>query len=374
MRLAVLMSLASPWSRDTALALRRAGLQVHVVDFDDSNIASYITVRDSFQRSAIEQFRREVDAVHSLGSTPAPLRYFVAASRLRNLLDKCNADVLLTLYGGGFAMMAYLSGFRPYAVYAVGSDVLMAYGLRRRISARALSCAGQVFANGGYLADKVRELAPKAHVRSLLLGIDMRRFRLANPATHPVRILCSRGFLPVYNNASVVEALHQLPADVPDFRLTFVSAGPQLVAVRTMADRLPPAMRDRVRFHGGVTEAQLQAELENSHVFVSMSRSDGTATSLLEALACGLLPILSDIPQNREWVDADNGILVPLDNPRALAGALQRAIVDEDFRARAALRNHDRVLRCASQETNMAMVAERLFALAGATPATVQVL
>src|SRR4029079_13645664 len=39
-----------------------------------------------------------------------------------------------------------------------------------------------------------------------------------------------------------------------------------------------------------------------AEVYVSASRSDSTSQSLLEAMAAGALPVVSDIPGNREWV------------------------------------------------------------------------
>jgi hypothetical protein len=52
---------------------------------------------------------------------------------------------------------------RPYAVYAVGSDVLAGGGIARRFARVALERAACVFANGGFLAARTRELvAPTA--------------------------------------------------------------------------------------------------------------------------------------------------------------------------------------------------------------------
>jgi len=49
--------------------------------------------------------------------------------------------------------------------------------------------------------------------------------------------------------------------------------------------------------------------LESSHFCVSIPKFDGTSVSLLEGMALGCVPIVSDIPPNREWVDEGRGII-----------------------------------------------------------------
>lgn len=42
--------------------------------------------------------------------------------------------------------------------------------------------------------------------------------------------------------------------------------------------------------------------LYKNDVFISIPSSDSTSVSLLEAMCCGLFPIVSDLPANREWI------------------------------------------------------------------------
>ena len=66
--------------------------------------------------------------------------------------------------------------------------------------------------------------------------------------------------------------------------------------------------------------------LHSGSCYISASLSDGTANSLLEAMAAGLFPIVSDIPANREWIaDGENGMLFPPGDHMALARCLERA-------------------------------------------------
>jgi glycosyltransferase involved in cell wall biosynthesis len=252
---------------------------------------------------------------------------------------------------------------RPYSVYVVGSDVLAARGIGGRLAGFALTRAARVFANGAYLAARTRDLAPGSDVSELCIGVNCEEFVAADHTVGTPRIICTRGFLPVYNNGYLIRGLAARGARKPPVPVVFVSKGPELEVVRSLADQaLSPEQRAAVQFLGGVTGNELRQELSRAQIYVSLSRSDGTSVSLLEALASGLFPILSDIPQNREWIspDAENGLLVALDDPDALAKAIDIASSDQQRRSDAATYNRRLVRERADARTNLSALAQAL--------------
>ncbi|MGB6832607.1 MAG: glycosyltransferase family 4 protein [Candidatus Acidiferrum sp.] len=369
MKIALLMSVASPWSRDVALQLAQARNEVHVIDPRNSESISYIGREEQFQRSAILGLGEFVSAVH-----PIPYRgtgWYGAvdlAWRLRNVLRRIRADVLSTLYGGTFAAAAYLSMFRPYAVYVVGSDILMGGKLKKRISRRALSAACAVFSNGRYLAEKTQEVAPLARVLPLYIGTDTLKFHAGDRPQSPISIVCTRGFMPIYNNELLIRALSHLPDHLPQHETVFAASGPELEKARSLAGKiLTPSQRSRVKFLGGASRDTLAKLLGQAHIYVSVALSDGTSLSLMEALASGAFPVLSNIPANEEWVDAEakNGLLVPCDDPLELAKALTTAIQNEALRVAASQKNRQLVLGRADLKSNMAVMLQELARSAG---------
>ncbi len=92
----------------------------------------------------------------------------------------------------------------------------------------------------------------------------------------------------------------------------------------------------RVTFLGSVPLAEVAAQLRDADIFVTTSRSDGANISLLEALAAGCFPVVTDIPAARQWLEAGaSGLSVPLDDGAALAGAVIKAARDVGLRERA---------------------------------------
>jgi len=120
--------------------------------------------------------------------------------------------------------------------------------------------------------------------------------------------------------------------------------------------------------------------LRRSQVYVSLVSTEGVSSSLLEAMACGVFPIVPDIPANRLWIeDGKNGFLVPMDgwqrdhvrgflapptDQARLADTIVAALRDERLRRNARDINVEIVRHKACWHTNMARMERAYRALA----------
>ncbi len=91
------------------------------------------------------------------------------------------------------------------------------------------------------------------------------------------------------------------------------------------------------------TDAEL---FGNFDIFVSSSRSEGLPLSFLEAWASNL-PIVATRSGGAQEVivDGETGLLVPIEDPPALAAALERLIVDSDLKERLRTAGREKVVR-----------------------------
>ena len=141
-------------------------------------------------------------------------------------------------------------------------------------------------------------------------GVDLVRFSPMpsdrNEGTFT--LFCSRTWEPLYGVDVVVRAFAQLAPTHPGLGLILLGGGSQAADLRRML--LNAGLLERVYFGGTVPQRELPGWYHRADLYLSASHVDGSSVSLMEALACGLPVLVSDIPGNREWVrEGENGWL-----------------------------------------------------------------
>lgn len=118
-----------------------------------------------------------------------------------------------------------------------------------------------------------------------------------------------------------------------DAVLLVVGEGPIEERIRRQAEPLGP----RVRFYGPVTNDERSRYYHAADVVVlpSTSRGEGFGLTLLEAMACGVPVISTELGTGTSWVNVNGstGLVVPPNDPLALAEAL-RELLDAPSRRR----------------------------------------
>lgn len=134
---------------------------------------------------------------------------------------------------------------------------------------------------------------------------------------------------------AVLDGVARASGPLPDLRLwcCFRDA-PLLDAVRDRVAR-DPRLSGRVHLVGPVPHARIAEWMSAADLFVAGSHREGSGYALIEALACGLPPIVTDIPSHR-MLTGEGGVghLWPVGDSAGLAAGLS-ALWSPDAAARA---------------------------------------
>jgi glycosyltransferase involved in cell wall biosynthesis len=169
----------------------------------------------------------------------------------------------------------------------------------------------------------------------------------------------SRNFKPVYGIEYFLKALPQVFGGIPEARVLLIGSGPLESQLRTLAQEL--SISDKVRFLGQVANHELPKYLNAADLYVSSSLSDGTSLSLLEAMACALPVVVTDVPAILEWIQDDvNGLVVPKQNPERLAVAIVSLLRDRQTAQAMGQRNLEIARRRADWDKNFELL-ERIY-------------
>ncbi len=113
-----------------------------------------------------------------------------------------------------------------------------------------------------------------------------------------------------------------------DFKFILFGSGPDAEKIKMLADK--NKLSENLIFAGSVTETS--KHLLNAFCYISTSRWEGMPLGVLEASACGLPVIATNVAGNKDVIDNQiNGILYDINNPNEAAELLINLSVNNDM-------------------------------------------
>ncbi len=200
-------------------------------------------------------------------------------------------------------------------------------------------------------ADRVFAVSESLRQTALALGIDPRKTEVVGNGVdinrfQPILKQPARAALGLKPNVPVLisigglverKGFHRVLECLPELRKNFpelqylIVGGPSTEGdwtdrLKVLAHSLQ--LDNCVRFLGPLPSAELQKILSAADVFVLATRNEGWANVFLEAMACGLPVVTTDVGGNREVVcDATLGEVVAFGDRPQLVAAISRALV-----------------------------------------------
>lgn len=281
------------------------------------------------------------------------LFWYVSAYRfLKRIIAEVKPDILHGGYASICGYICALTKFHPFLLMPWGSDILIEP--QKLIATRKL--VSYAVRNSDMItcdAESVKKvLVNKFNYDSSKIivfpwGIDLDLF--SPPKKTNIReelgwkqnilVICTRQHKKIYGIEYLVEAIPKIVANESSVRFLFVGEGPLTNIYTERIKNL--VLEEYVKFAGFVPNELLPGYLNASDIYVSPSLSDGTSISLLEAMACGLPVVVTDVDANIEWIENGyNGLVCSKKNADGLAEKICNLIRNEKTRKKMGQHNY----------------------------------
>jgi glycosyltransferase involved in cell wall biosynthesis len=217
---------------------------------------------------------------------------------------------------------------KPYVLTLRGGNLpRFAQGSRKRVQ-NLLQSSSAVTVPSTYLLEQIRP-----YRKDLVLlpnPLDLAKYRFQHREQPAPNLMWLRAFHDTYNPSLAVRVVALLAQEFPSVRLVMI--GPNkgdgsLEAMMELTRKL--CLQDRVTCPGRVSKDEVPNWLRQGDIFLNTTRVDNTPISVLEAMACGLCIISTNvggIPYMLE--DEYDALLVPDGDHLAMAKAVQRLLTE----------------------------------------------
>jgi glycosyltransferase involved in cell wall biosynthesis len=293
------------------------------------------------------------------------IKYPLSTGKIGRRILKINPDIVNAHFVPNYGLIAALIGRHPLVISCWGSDVLEppGKGILQRLRIRfALSRSDLITADGEDLAAAVVGYGiPRNRCLNVPMGVDVKIFSPPSHKESPPVVTHLRDLEPIYNPQVCLQAL-ALVAKEEKIRAIMLGEGSMRKAIESLA----ASGELEIQLVPRLCRSDVAKTLKRTAIYVSTSTCDSTSVTLLEAMACGAFPVVTDMPGNREWIeDGVNGYLVPCDDPDYIAKKIVDAIHDSGLLKSAADRNVRIIHERAVWKDNMGIVEQAFMRIAG---------
>lgn len=244
-----------------------------------------------------------------------PIKMLGSIRRLRKIMQEFNPDIVHVHQANTYGYITSLANKKryPHVLTTWGDDVLIFPKkgfILRTLSRVSLKYADAITADAQIMAKAIHDFVGRDDVIVANFGIEI---DIPDSFKKKKQIYSNRLHDGFYNIDQIISGAAEFIKDHPDWTFVLAGKGSLTEELKAQATTLIP--ESQFKFVGFVDAKENKQHYLDSDYFVSIPDTDGTAVSLLECMAFGCIPIVSDLPSNREWIeDGVNGIVTPPSN------------------------------------------------------------
>lgn len=165
-------------------------------------------------------------------------------------------------------------------------------------------------------------------------GIDLNRYfftdHFSEGENFEFRAVVTRALAPDYNHHIIIKAVAELKKLGTILRVDIIGDGPLKKELESLSDTL--GVSDLINFLGRIPNDELPEYLSKCPLYISVPITEGASSSLMEAMAAGCFPIVTNLPGNKSFIQkGKNGFLVEVGSVHSLVAGVVEVLKKKEM-------------------------------------------
>ena len=278
---------------------------------------------------------------------------------LRRVIKDFSPDIMHAHYLSSYGLLGYLSGFKPLIASAWGSDVYYfpqkSY-LHNLLVKIVVNKANIICSSSKVMADLIKKNYGRSDVIVVPFGVDTNFFK---PKQIPPPIFKVGTIKSIENHNGIDCLIDSAKIIIHEYKKNIIF---DIIGKGTLMEKMQKKVKDydledNVNFFGYIKHHKTIDYFNDLSIFVAVSLRESFGVSVLEAAACGIPAITSNIGGLIEVnLHEKTGIVIDANNPQKLADAIMYLHSNDDIRKKMGKAARQRVKNNFNWQKNVALM------------------
>jgi len=242
--------------------------------------------------------------------------------------------VIINVYSGLAFLWAYLSGLtlriiqKPFILVLHGGNLPVFSKKHPKAIMQLFNWANKVISPSLYLKFSLKSFHPD--IKIIPNPIEVKSYPFVIRKKPKAKLIWLRAFHEIYNPSLIPKVIHLLENKFD--QLSILMVGPDqgdgsLSRMKSLAEEFD--VSEMISIHLGVSKAEVPKMLSLGDIFLNTTNIDNTPVSVIEAMACGLCIVSTNVGGIPFLLEHEkDALLVPPNDPGSMADAIVRIMND----------------------------------------------
>lgn len=263
------------------------------------------------------------------------LSYLNRIKKIKDIINEINPDILHAHYASSYGLFGALSNYHPYIISLWGSDILLFPKegfIQKNIIKYNFKKADRIFSTSSYMKKEAKLYTNKS-IDITPFGIDTSIFYNKNIREDNILTIgIVKSLEKIYGIDYLIRAFANLRKKYTNIQLKIVGEGTQEEALKELAIKL--GVSEDISFIGRLSTYEVADFYNKINIGVFPSLSESFGVSVLEAQACGVPVIVSDIEAFRETtIIGKSSLVCKIQDSKSIEEKLEKLILDKELRS-----------------------------------------